>query len=189
MDIAIGILLGLGLAASCGFRVFVPLLVTNIASHIGYVNLTGGWDWMGSWPAFAVFLTATAVEIGAYYIPWLDNALDSIAIPLSAVAGTLLSVSFFTGLPPMVQWTLGIIVGGGSAAVIKTGTGVARLKSSVFTAGWANWIIATFEHIASFVMSIMTILIPVVMGIVAIIILGFFSIRMLTKRKPKPESA
>jgi hypothetical protein len=183
MDIAIGICLGLGLAASSGFRVFVPLLAANIASLSGIVHLTGGFEWMGSWPAFAVFLSATVVEIGAYYIPWLDNALDTIAIPLAAIAGTLLSVAFFTDLPPMVQWTLGIIVGGGSAAVIKTGASMARLKSSIFTAGLANWIIATLEHIASIVMSVLTILIPVVMGIFAMGVLGYFGWRLSVKKK------
>jgi hypothetical protein len=183
MDIIVGICLGLGLAASCGFRVFVPLLVTNIASLLNWVHLSGGFEWMGSWPAFAIFLTATVVEIGTYYIPWLDNALDTIAIPLATIAGTLLSVTFFAELPPMVQWTLGIIVGGGSAAVIKTGASMARLKSTVFTGGWANWIIATIEHIASLVMSILSLFIPILMGITAVIVLIYFLIRIGKPRK------
>ena len=182
MDIAIGICLGLGLAASCGFRVFVPLLISNIASLTGIVNIGGGFEWMGSWPAFAIFLTATVAEIGAYYIPVLDNALDTISVPLAAIAGTLLSVTFITDVPPMVQWTLGIIVGGGSAAVIKSGASMARLKSTAFTAGWANWLIATFEHITSFVMSVLTVLIPVVMGVIALGVLGYFGWRLSKKK-------
>lgn len=186
MDIAIGICLGLGLAASCGFRVFVPLLISNIASMTGIVNIGGGFEWMGSWPAFAIFLTATVAEIGAYYIPVLDNALDTISVPLATIAGTLLSVTFITDVPPMVQWTLGIIVGGGSAAVIKSGASMARLKSTAFTAGWANWLIATFEHVTSFVMSVLTVLLPVVMGVIALGVLGFFGWR-LAVRRPHPS--
>ncbi len=188
MDIAIGICLGLGLAASCGFRVFVPLLISNIASMTGIVNLGGGFEWMGSWPAFAIFLTATVAEIGAYYIPVIDNALDTISVPLAAVAGTLLSVTFITDVPPMVQWTLGIIVGGGSAAVIKSGASMARLKSTAFTAGWANWIIATFEHVTSFVMSVLTVLLPIVMGVIALGVLGFFGWRLAKKKNPEKRS-
>ncbi|HWA05065.1 MAG TPA: DUF4126 domain-containing protein [Ignavibacteria bacterium] len=186
MDIAIGICLGLGLAASCGFRVFVPLLISNIASMTGIVNIGGGFEWMGSWPAFAIFLTATVAEIGAYYIPVLDNALDTISVPLATIAGTLLSVTFITDVPPMVQWTLGIIVGGGSAAVIKSGASMARLKSTAFTAGWANWLLATFEHITSFVMSVLTVLLPIVMGVIALGVLGFFGWRLTVKR-PIPK--
>ncbi len=187
MEYAIGICLGLGLAASSGFRVFVPLLVANIASLSGIVNLSPGFEWMGTWPAFAVFLTATVAEVGAYYIPWLDNALDTIAIPLAWIAGTLLSVAFMAELPPMIKWVLGIIVGGGGAAMIKTGASMARLKSTAFTAGWANWIIATFEHITSFVMSILSVLVPVVMGFFAIALLLFFGIRLSRKKKPEPN--
>lgn len=187
MDIAIGICLGLGLAASCGFRVFVPLLISNIASLLGIVHIGGGFEWMASWPAFAIFLTATIAEIGAYYIPVLDNALDTVSVPLAAVAGTLLSVTFITDIPPMVQWTLGIIVGGGSAAVIKSGASMARLKSTAFTAGWANWIVATFEHVTSFVMSIMTVMLPIVMGVIALGVLVFFGWRLAVKRKPETK--
>lgn len=188
MEYVIGISLGIGLAASSGFRVFVPLLIANIASLAGFVNLNAGFEWMGSWPAFAVFLTATAIEVGAYYIPVIDNALDTIAIPLAAIAGTLLSVAFISDFPPMVKWTLGIIVGGGGAAMIKTGASMARLKSTTFTAGWGNWIIATFEHIVSIVMSILTILIPVVMGSIAVVFLGYFGYRLSRKIGTHHES-
>jgi hypothetical protein len=74
LDYAVGILLGLGLAASCGFRVFVPLLISNVASLTGYINFGTGYEWMGTWPAFIIFVTATVIEISAYYVPWLDNA-------------------------------------------------------------------------------------------------------------------
>lgn len=184
MDIAIGICLGLGLAASSGFRVFVPLLISNIAAMLGIVHIGGGFEWMASWPAFAIFLSATIAEIAAYYIPVVDNALDTVSVPLAAVAGTLLSVTFITDVPPMVQWTLGIIVGGGSAAVIKSGASMARLKSTAFTAGWANWIVATFEHVTSFVMSILTVLLPVVMGVIALGVLGYFGWRLAVKKNP-----
>ena len=183
MDYLVGILLGVGLAASCGFRVFVPLLISNIASLTGYLNFGSGYEWMGSWPAFAVFISATIIEIGAYYIPWLDNALDTIAVPLSAIAGTILTVSFIGSMDPMIQWTLGIILGGGSAAVIKTGASAARLKSTAFTAGFANWIIATIENFVSIIFSSITILIPVIMGIFSLLSILYFIYIFLSERK------
>ncbi len=188
MEIAIGVFLGLGLAASCGFRVFVPLLITNIGSLLDLVHLSHGFEWMGTWPAFAIFLTATIAEICAYYIPWLDNALDTVSVPLAAAAGTLLSVSFMTELPPMVQWTLGIIVGGGTAAIVKTAAGATRLGSSASTGGFANWLVATFEHIASFVMSILSYLLPVIMGILAVGIFAYSIYRINLWRKRRREA-
>ena len=183
MQYAVSILLGLGLAASCGFRVFVPLLVTNIASMLGYVKLAGGFEWMGSWLAFAVFTTATIVEIAAYYIPWLDNALDTISTPLAVVAGSVLTTSFIADMDPMLRWVLAIIVGGGSAGIIKGGAAVIRLGSSTLTGGIGNSLLATIENFISFLFSVLSILIPVVMGTLAILITGFSFIKILGRKK------
>jgi hypothetical protein len=75
------IALGVGLSAAVGFRIFVPFTVMSVAALTGNLNLTSGFDWIGTWPALVLFATATALEIGAYYIPWLDNALDTLATP------------------------------------------------------------------------------------------------------------
>jgi len=190
MDYAISILIGFSLAASCGFRVFVPLLVTNIFSHAGWVRLSGGFEWMGTWIAFAIFLTATIIEIAAYYIPWLDNALDTAAVPLASIAGTLLTVSFIGDLPPAVQWAIGIIAGGGTAAIIKTAAGAVRLGSSAVSGGITNWIVATAEHIISIIMSILSFIIPIITGIAALVIFGFCAFKLLKKlRRKEPGPA
>ncbi len=80
-------LLGIGLAAACGFRVFVPLLVVSIAAVSGNLELGSGSGWIRTWPALIVFAVATVLEIVAYYVVWLDNLLDTIATPAPAAAG------------------------------------------------------------------------------------------------------
>ncbi|MCX7878160.1 MAG: DUF4126 domain-containing protein [Ignavibacteria bacterium] len=175
MEIALSIFLGIGLAASAGLRVFLPLLVANIAHYAGWVNFSDGFDWMGSLPAFIVFLSATLIEVAAYYVPWLDNALDTAAVPLSAIAGTLLSVSFITGVDPVFQWILGIIAGGGTAALVKTASAATRAGSSATTGGLGNWIVSSVENIASLIMSLISVLVPIVAGI---LIAGFIIYRL-----------
>lgn len=185
MDYAISILLGISLAASCGFRVFVPLLVTSIGALAGWVPLAGGYEWMGSWTAFAVFLSASAIEIAAYYIPWLDNALDTAAVPLASAAGTLLAVSFMADFPPAVQWTIGIIAGGGTAAVVKTASGAVRLGSSTVSGGFTNWIVATVEHFASFIMSVLSFVVPAATGIAAVFVITYSIYKIINRNKRK----
>lgn len=184
MEIAAGILLGIGLAASSGFRVFVPLLVTSIASLLGYLQLSPGFEWMGSWIAFSAFLAATIVEIGAYYVPWLDNALDTISGPLAMIAGTVLTASFLTDVSPLLQWTLGIIVGGGTAGIVKVGASAARLTSSATTGGLGNSVVATSENAISVIMSVLAFLIPVITAFVVILII-FYLIRKFSELKKK----
>ena len=59
----LGIGVGIGLSAACGFRVFVPLLVMNLASLSGYLHLGSGFAWIGSYYATVAFGTATIVEV------------------------------------------------------------------------------------------------------------------------------
>jgi hypothetical protein len=185
MEIGLGILLGIGLAASCGFRVFLPMLVTNIASLLGYLKLSPGFEWMGSWIAFAAFTAASIVEVGAYYIPWLDNALDTISGPLAMIAGTILTASFLTDSSPVIQWVLAAIVGGGTAGIVKVGASAARLTSTATTGGAGNAIVATSENILSVVTSILAFLLPIITAFIVILII-FYLIRKFSElRKTK----
>ena len=151
----ISIFLGIGLAASVGFRVFLPLFALSLASYFNFWELNESWQWIGSLAAVITLGVATLVEIGAYYIPFVDNLLDSIAIPLATVAGTAVMVSTVADLSPVVTWALAIIAGGGTAATIKSATGATRLTSSVSTAGIGNPIVTTIDTGSSIVMSVL----------------------------------
>ncbi|MDH3699391.1 MAG: DUF4126 domain-containing protein, partial [Flavobacteriaceae bacterium] len=89
----ISIFLGVGLAASVGFRVFLPLFALSLAAYFGVWELNDNWQWIGSLAALITLGAATIIEIFAYFIPWFDNLLDSIAVPLAAIAGTAVMVS------------------------------------------------------------------------------------------------
>jgi|GEM_PF-203073 len=154
MDFLLSIALGVGLAACAGFRVFVPLLLTSVAMQAGFVNVAPGFEWMGSWAAFAVLLAATAAEIGAYYVPWLDNLLDTIAAPAAVAAGTLLTTSFVEINNPVLQWGLGLIVGGGTAGFVQIGTTLTRLASTKLSGGLANPVVSTVENFLAIVLSL-----------------------------------
>ena len=165
------ILLGIGLAASVGFRIFVPLFALSIASYYGIVPLNENWQWVGSSAAMIALGIATIVEIGAYLIPWLDNLLDTIAVPLAAIAGTAVMLSTMGDLDPVVTWSLAIIAGGGTATAIKSSTSTARLASTATTGGIANPIVSTVESGTSIVLSILVFVAPVIAIIFVIIIL------------------
>ncbi len=164
--LSIGI--GLGLSAACGFRVFVPLLFASIAAQAGYLSLAPGFEWVGTQPALYAFAMATLLEILAYYIPWLDNALDSIATPAAVMAGTLASAAVFTDLPPLLKWCLAIIAGGAAAGVVQGATSLLRLKSTALSGGLANPVLSTLELVGSFVMAVVALMAPVVALLLAV---------------------
>src|SRR5207237_6409471 len=126
METLLSVCLGIGLSAACGFRVFVPLLVMSIAALSGHLTLAHGFEWIGTYPALIAFAVATCLEVGGYYIPWLDNLLDTIASPAAIIAGTIITASLITDVSPFLKWTLAIIAGGGAAGTVQGTTVVAR---------------------------------------------------------------
>ena len=76
-----GVLLGIGLGAACGFRVLVPLLVASIAIHGGFLTVTPEFAWLGGTPALITLSIATLLEIAGYYLPVIDNTLDVLERP------------------------------------------------------------------------------------------------------------
>lgn len=161
MELALSICLGIGLAAACGFRVFVPLLLMSVAAQAGHLGLSPEFAWVGTWPAFACLLTATVLEVAAYYVPWLDNLLDSLATPAAVVAGTLVTAAVITDMSPMMKWSLAIIAGGGTAGIVQTATVALRGASTLSTGGLANSAVATTELAASIGTSALSLLMPV----------------------------
>lgn len=161
MSILLALALGIGLATAAGLRVFVPVFGAGLAAHLGYIELSPGFAWMGDVPALVAFGTATLLEVVAYYVPWLDHALDAIASPTAVVAGVVTSAAVITDLPPALKWGVAIIGGGGAAGLMQALTVGARIKSTMTTGGLANPILATVETIGAAGLVVLAILLPV----------------------------
>jgi len=179
-EIIAAVAIGIGLSASCGFRVFVPMLVASIAAKTGVFPVQESFQWLASWPAIFSFGTATVIEILAYYIPFIDNLLDTITTPLAIGAGTILLTSVLPVDSDLLKWTGGLIVGGGAAATIQGGSVLTRLASSKLTAVVGNPVVATGEHVAAIGTSVLSLVIPI---IIAIIIIGLITFLIVKFRK------
>jgi hypothetical protein len=171
MEIVLEVLLGIALAAACGFRVFVPMLVISVASLSGHLQLSGGFEWLGSWPALVVLAVATVLEIAAYYIPWLDHLFDSIAGPVAVVAGIVAASSVMHGMAPWLKWTLAVIAGGGAAGIVQGLTTVTRLASTATTGGMGNPVVATGEAAGAVSLSVLAVIVPVVAFVLLLLFL------------------
>ena len=161
METLLGIAVGIGLSAACGFRVFLPLLVMNLATLTGHLHLAPGFEWIGSIYATVAFGTATVVEVLAYYIPWLDHILDLIASPAAMIAGMVVTASVVMDVSPFLRWTLAIIAGGGVAAIMQGVTVTVRAKSSVLTAGTGNVLVSSVELAGSMITALLAIIAPI----------------------------
>lgn len=181
MEYILSIFLGIGLAAAAGFRVFIPLLGLSIASHFG-LPVGESFEWVGSFPAMISFGLAALLEVGAYYIPWVDNLLDSMAVPLATVAGTGVVAATLTDFSPLMTWGLAIIAGGGTASAISTATAGTRAVSSASTAGIGNPVVSSIETGTSIFLVIIAVVAPI-LAIIAVAAIFYLIYKMYRKLK------
>jgi len=187
-EYALSIVLGIALAAATGFRVFLPLLVVGTAAYTGHLTLDDNFAWLGTPSALIMLSVAALVEILAYYIPIVDNLLDTLAIPAAAVAGTIVSAAVMTDVPPMVKWTAAVIAGGGIAGLTHGLTGLVRGHSTVLTGGLGNPVIATAELGGALLMTFLALAAPVV-AVVVIAVFLWLMLRQARRLFRKVESS
>src|SRR6516165_1831501 len=177
-DLALSIALGIALAAATGFRVFLPMLIVSGAAYTGHLSLDNSFAWLGTRSALIMLSVAALAEILAYYIPVIDNLLDSLATPAAFVAGIVVSAAVMTDVPPMVKWTAAVIAGGGIAGLTQGVTAMLRAHSTVLTGGLGNPVIATVELGVALMMSFLALVAPVI-AIVLVILFLWLAIRLL----------
>lgn len=190
-ELFIALIMGVSLSATCGFRVFVPLLVAGLAVRFANIDVSPVLSWTGTNLGLSLLAIATVVEVLAYYIPAIDNLMDFIAVPLAAVAGTLLTGGMLEGLPDAIQWGLGVVAGGGAAAVVSTGTAGFRMASTGATAGIGNSFVSTTENGLATAGSLMALFMPIIAGVITILLIAglFYMWRKLRKRRRTAKSA
>ncbi len=181
-------MLGVGLSASCGFRVFVPLLVFSLGSRAGYVHLPDSFAWVGSTPALIAFGVATIVEVLGYMVPWVDHLLDVLTVPAAIAAGTVITYGMFGEASPPLRWSVALIAGGGTAGF--TGLSMAALRggSTATTGGIANPLLSMAETATSTVMAVVSVLFPLI-AFLLFFVICYFCIRLILKPFFKTQMA
>lgn len=139
--------------------------------------------WLDSDPALVALATATVLEIGAYYVPWLDHVLDAAAAPAAVTAGVIATAAVTPELPPLLRWTLAIVAGGGAAGMVHAGTALVRLQSSALTLGVGNPVVATGELAGAVILSGLALLAPLLAAAVGIAVLIFVARRVLGRAR------
>ena len=169
----LSLFLGVGLAAASGFRVFLPLFILSLTANLAgnFIQIDESLKWVGSFPALITLGVAMIVEIGAYYIPIIDNMLDTISIPLAGLAGTFAVGATLVDMNEVATWALAIIAGGGTAAAISSTTATARAVSTTTTGGIGNFLVNTGETVGSLFLSITAIVLAPLAFVIAVILL------------------
>jgi hypothetical protein len=188
LQVVLSLSLGLGLAAACGFRVFIPPLMMGIASRFDLYELEGSFVWVGETWAISIFAIATLAEVGGYYIPWIDNLLDAIATPAAIISGIFVTSASLEGeIDPSMQWILSIVAGGSTAGVIQIGTVATRAVSTTTTGGLANPLVSTLEALASIICIILSLFLVVIIPFVLVFLI-WIAIKYIMKSNNEVDS-
>jgi Domain of unknown function (DUF4126) len=155
METLIGVLVGIGLSAASGLRVFIPLLGLSVAGFYGVVPLGDSFAWLASWQAMLAFGVASILEVGAYYVPWLDHAMDALLAPAAAIAGTLMTASTLGDASPLLKWSFALIAGGGVSSLVHFGSSALRAAVSLPTGGLANPLVSSGEGLGAIALTIL----------------------------------
>lgn len=188
LEFTLALCMGVGLSVAVGFRIFVPLLIISLASLNGNLTLSTEMSWIGTYPALVMLLIATIVEILAYYIPVVDNFLDTLSVPFGAIAGVIVTASFISDLDPFLMWSISIIAGASTATISSLTMATVRGISTTATAGFGNFVVSTFELIVSVFVSILSIFLPI-LALIVILIIAFtiFKIVKIFNKKRKSK--
>ncbi len=189
-DVILALSMGLGLAAASGFRVFLPPFLLSIAVRADAVDVNlmdTPFEYFDSNVAVILLGAATVAEFAAYYVPWVDNLLDTIASPAAVVAGTGMTALVLEGnTDPVIQWSLAIIAGGGVTAAVQGATVVTRGVSSALTMGVANPVVSTGENIAAVLMTLIAMVLPILAAVFVALLIGTIVVKAANKATSAP---
>lgn len=174
LSYVISAFVGIGLSAAAGFRIFLPMFLISLSSYMGWASVGEGFEWLSGLTGLISTGVATVIEILSYYIPIVDNFLDTLSVPLATVAGSVIFASQFGDISGVPEWVLTIIAGGGTAATISAGFAKLRAVSSLSTGGLGNFLVSSTENAGAGIMTFLALFMPVLAVILIIIILLVF---------------
>lgn len=174
-DQFLAFLVGVGLAAAVGIRIFIPLLVVSISAFTNNLILSNYFTWIGSLPVMIYLIVICVFEMIAFFVPWLDNFLDAVEHPLSIITGIIITGAVIADFNPYIKWIFALIIGGAVSGTINAATGLLRLKVSAESGGKNNFIFSTIEIISAIVLSLVSIFAPIFAGFITAICLIYFT--------------
>jgi len=164
---------GIAVAAACGLRAFLPLLLLGLAARLGLVELRHGATWLAGDLALVALAVATAVEVAGDKLPVVDHALDAVGTVVRPAAAWLGAYAVLQSWPtPWAQ--IAALVLGMAALGIHGLKSSLRLGSTATTHGLANPALSVLEDLAAAATLAVAVLAPVLAIAIPVLILFAF---------------
>ncbi len=174
MDALFGIISAFGLSASAGLNAYIPLLVVGLIAHFtDWIKLTSPYDLLANPWILIVISILLIIEILADKIPAVNHVNDIIQTFVRPTAGAIVfaaSAHSVAGVHPVLALICGLLVAGGIHTVKSAAI---RPAVTATTGGTANVPVSIAEDAVSTVLSILSIVIPILVGVLLVLIVSF----------------
>ena len=174
MDGLLSVFTAFGLSSSAGLNAYLPLLVVALlARFTDLITLSPPWDTLESWWVIGVLAVLLLIEILVDKVPAVDSINDAIQTFIRPVAGAVLfaaSAGVISEAHPVLAMIAGLLVAGGVHAAKAT----ARPIVTGATAGVGNPVVSTVEDVASLVLAVLAIVVPILGLLLLILVIIWF---------------
>jgi hypothetical protein len=180
------ILAAFGLSASAGLNAYIPLLVVSLlAKFTNLIELSDPWQAMESWWIIGLLIVLSVVEFFADKFPAVNHVNDIVQSFVRPTAGAILfaaSANVITEIHPVISIAAGLLIAGSVHAVKSV---VVRPAVTATTAGAANFPVSMLEDAISTTLSVLSIVLPIVVGVVLLALAGLLIWWLSTRAKKK----
>ena len=160
-----------GLSASAGLNAYIPLLVVALLAKFTHlIQLKSPWDTLTSWWIIGLLLVLSTIEFFADKIPAVNHINDIIQTFIRPTAGAILfaaSANVVTDMHPVLSLAIGLLVAGSVHAVKAVAV---RPAVTATTGGAANIPVSLLEDFTATLVSILSVVMPVVIACILIIL-------------------
>ncbi len=174
MDALFGIMSAFGLSASAGLNAYVPLLVIGVIAHYtDWIKLNPPYDLLANAWILILISVLLIVEMLADKIPAVNHINDIIQTVFRPAAGAVVfaaSAHVLTNINPVLALACGLIVAGGVHSVKALAV---RPAVTATTGGTANVPVSIAEDVIATLLSILSIVVPILVGILLVVLVAF----------------
>lgn len=171
VELLMGIFSAFGLSASAGLNAYIPLLVVALLGRFtNLITLSSPWDTLTSWWVIGALVVLSAIEFFADKVPAINHINDIFQTFIRPTAGAIVfaaSAKVITDVHPVLAMVLGLLVAGSVHAVKSLAV---RPAVTATTGGAGNVPVSIFEDMISTLLSILSVIIPVLVGGVVILL-------------------
>ena len=171
MDVINGIFSAFGLSASAGLNAYIPLLVVSLLGRFtNLIQLEAPWDTLTNGWIIGLLILLSVIEFFADKIPAINHANDAIQSIVRPAAGAIsfaASTQAVTNIHPVLALAAGLLIAG---SVHTAKAGALRPAVTGSTGGLGNVAVSILEDIVAVSVSILSILIPVIIGTLLVMV-------------------